>query len=156
MMIKCLLHQLPTSVQVETQIVSNKSDPSDQQNLSPAASAHNNTSELAIEALESFGRHAPTPLIPLPDCTAYLLHKGQYITGGEELLLQTRLRQKRIQQHIQKRNNWTNETQAKVDWEAFQAARRKYTNHRFTTRFIHGWLPTRQRLHRYHHAPNDK
>ena len=59
--------------------------------------------------------------------------------------------------YMKDRHHWNQQTLDLVNLEAYVAARRSNRRlERFTTRFAHGWLPTRKRKHAMSSAANDE
>jgi zinc-binding in reverse transcriptase len=92
--------------------------------------------------------HRPRCLLPLPTCSTYVLHQNQPMTSLENVTLRTSHNRGRLWQYVIERHAWDKRTAARVNLNALRAARNKdHTLHRFTTRLLHGHLPTRRRLH---------
>jgi hypothetical protein len=92
--------------------------------------------------------HVPLQLIPLPECKVYLLFEGKYLSGNETRTFREALPRKQLKQYLKKRHDWTERIFDSVNLDAYAAARQSNRRlERFTTRFAHGWLPTRKRKH---------
>jgi hypothetical protein len=79
-----------------------------------------------------------------------MIHRGKHPSGNEDRTRRTSIGTNRIIENMQARRSWTDATIQLVNLRAFTAARRKLRRfNRFSTRFAHGWLPTRDKLHTY-------
>jgi hypothetical protein len=75
----------------------------------------------------------------------YLLSNEKYQSGDENRTLSEAIRHQQIKQYMQERHKWDKETFDKVNLDAYTAARRSNRRlERFSSRFAHGWLPTRK------------
>jgi hypothetical protein len=114
--------------------------------------------ELAILQLDQLGTYdGPLPLIPFPSCKVYLLSNEKYQSGNENRTLSEATPRQQIKQYMQERHKWDKETFEKVKLDAYAAARRSNQRlERFSSRFAHGWLPTRIRMRTIGTAANDE
>jgi hypothetical protein len=90
-------------------------------------------------------------------CKGYLLSNEKYQSGNENCTLSEAIPRQRIKQYMQERHKWDKETFDKVNLDAYAAARRSNQRlERFSSRFAHGWLPTRTRMRIIGTAGNDE
>ena len=105
-----------------------------------------NLASSRLQRMKSY--HRPSPLLPLPTCPTYVLHRNQPITCFETSTLQTSYNRERLWQYMIERHKWSKRTAATVNLNALRAARNKSPSlQRFTTRLLQGHLPTLHRLH---------
>jgi hypothetical protein len=90
-------------------------------------------------------------------CKGYQLSNEKYQSGNENRTLSEAIPRQRIKQYMQERHKWDKETFDKVNLDAYAAARRSNRRlERFSSRFAHGWLPTRKRMRIIGTAGNDE
>jgi zinc-binding in reverse transcriptase len=105
-----------------------------------------NLASSRLQRMKSY--HRPSPLLPLPTCPTYVLHRNQPITCFATSTLQTSYNRERLWQHMIERHKWSKRTAATVNLNALRAARNKSPSlQRFTTRLLQRHLPTRHHLH---------
>jgi hypothetical protein len=87
----------------------------------------------------------------------YLLSNEKYQSGDESRTLSEAIPRQQIKQYMQERHKWDKETFDKVNLDAYATARRSNRRlERFSSRFAHGWLPTRKRMRTIGTAANDE
>ena len=155
--IERILRDLPTHRKITKHVTCNLERPTDRQELPPETKIVYEAADLAKAQIDLLGTyHNPTPLTPLPDCPAYLIHKRSYITSGENTILRSSYSRKRLQSYTQQRKKWDKPTLQKVDFNALQAARNTQRTHRFSTRFMHDLLPTNDRMLKFGQATSNE
>ena len=112
--------------------------------------------EADILATRGLTLTTPTEIIPLPNAI-YLRHGKQtkycITTSRERITLATAIPTKYHQQYIERRYP----NVLKINWPAIATARAKTPAiQNFTTKLMHGWLPTNDKQHRFNNFADNK
>jgi hypothetical protein len=85
-----------------------------------------------------------TAFYPLPACRGYLRDRnGRHITSREIRTLRNALPEKELQDYLQRRNDWSDETYDSINWSAYSSASAGLSDNArtFVVKFTHNWLP---------------
>jgi hypothetical protein len=142
--------------QIDAQHVKGHQDNSNKE-LSMEARMNIRADKLATEVLDDRAVYEqPVEMTPLT-CPCYLAHRGQIITSHERRILKRAYDERRLKEQVGRYNQWSKDTVEGIDWTVIKAARAREgsKNTVFTTKMMHGWLPTAARQHRHNQVPNN-
>ena len=103
---------------------------------------------------------SPPPQLPLiyhfPSSGASLVSETNTLTGSLSYSIRTIKNTKALRQHTEQRHKWPPQIWDTIDWDAHHFSLRRLTKskNRTAKKFIHGWLPTLHKLHRYKQHPH--
>ena len=99
-------------------------------------------------------RH-PQPNYLLPDCPATLLTLSHKPSGSISTDIQTACDLPPLRHYIETTQNWQTLVWDTIDWHTHRLHLRSLPHAQLkqTKKFLHGWLPTLHKLHRYNQHP---
>jgi hypothetical protein len=116
--------------------------------LTRPAQMNTQADTLATQALnKQHGRGNQAKFIPLPNCYAYLVHKGRYINAHENVLLREALPGADLMDYYKERYKWSAKIMNQIDWTQFgKLHKRNNVPRSFAVKLTTGALATNRKI----------